>query len=68
MLVAEEYVRDLLPVCSRETDGKRLVLATGAKDCAITLASRRWENLGLKVNSVTLAPKVRLRVVWVFSA
>lgn len=68
MLLAEEYIRDLLPACSRETDRKRLVLAIAGKDCAMTLASWCWENLGLKVNSVTLAPNVWLQVVRVFSA
>lgn len=64
----EEYIRDLLPVCYRETDRKRLVLAIAGRDCTVMLASWRWENLGLKVNSVTLAPKVWLQVVCFFSA
>lgn len=68
MRVAEECIRDLLPVCSRKTDRKRLVLAIAGKDCAMTLASWCWENLGLKVSFVTLAPKVWLQVVRVFSA
>ncbi|XP_074704658.1 uncharacterized protein LOC141933677 [Strix aluco] len=53
MLITEEYVRDWLPVCSRETDRRRSVLAIAGKDCAITLVSRCWESLGLNVNSAT---------------
>lgn len=37
MLMVHECVRDLLPVCSRERDRKRLVLAISVKNCAVTL-------------------------------
>lgn len=62
MLVAEEYIRDVVQVCSREMDRKNLVLAIAGKDCTIMLVSGCWENLGFKVNSVCFAPKVWLRV------
>lgn len=39
MLIAEEYVRDLLPVCSRERDRMRLVWAIVGEDGAVTAAS-----------------------------
>lgn len=58
MLIREERTRDLLLVCNGERDRTRLVLAIAGKDCTVTLASRCLENPGLKVNSMTLAPKV----------
>lgn len=39
MLVAEGYVGDLVAVCRREMDRKRLVLAIAGKECTTTLAS-----------------------------
>lgn len=41
-------------------------MAIAGKDCTIMLVPWCWENLSLKVNSLTLASKVWLRVVWVF--
>lgn len=46
MLMVQECVRDLLPVCSRERSRKTLVLAISAKNYAMTLVNCGWENLG----------------------
>lgn len=56
----------VVALLNTETNRKRLLLAIAGKDCAIMLVLCCWENLSIRVNSVTIALKVWLLVIWVF--